>query len=284
MSNFIQPGYKFFSPEFSENQCNLYRLSIGLALDGFSFLIQNQKQEILALYSVAFKNVVKWDEIIPGIEKILKEYPWLNQPMETKIALLESPEFTLIPFSLYENEEKRKYLELNHPLNNEDHIHDNMLKEFYSYVIYAQNNKLRQMINQNISELYWHHYVTDFVKCTSKYTTDKYIAADIRNSRVYVSAFSNNRLMFCNEFQYNTKEDFVYVIMVTYKNLGYDPKSIPLKLTGLIDYDSDIISLMKRYIANIQFNDTSNIYYDPDFQDNVYQYQFEILKKAAFCE
>ncbi|MCF8218103.1 MAG: DUF3822 family protein [Bacteroidales bacterium] len=284
MSAFIQPGYKFFSPEFRENDFNLYRLSIGLALDGFSFLVQNQKQDILVLYSAAFNDAVTWDDVIPGLENIFKQFPWLNQPMEKKLALMESPKFTLIPFSFYENKEKRKYLELNHPLNEEEAIQNDMLKEFYSYVIYARDNKLQQMIRQNISNLSWHHYVTDFVKCTAKYNADKYIAADIRNSRVYISAFSDKRLMFCNEFRYNTKEDFVYYIVLAYRNLGYDPKTIPLKVTGLIDYDSEIISLMKRYIANIDFDDTAKIFFDTDHQEDVCQYQFETLKQAAFCE
>ena len=282
MSDVIRPRYRFFSTEFREEHYNLYRLSIGLALDGFSFLVQNQNQETLALYSIDFKTGTTWNEIIPELEKILQKFTWLKQPMEKKIALMESPEFTLIPFSLYENNEKRKYLELNHALNKNALVYADMLKDFYSYVIFAQNSKLRNMISQNISDLNWHHYVTGFVKCSAKFDNEKFVAADVRNRRFYVSAFSKNRLMFCNEFRYDSKEDFVYFIMLVYRNLEYDPREVPLKLSGLIQQNSEVVALMKRYIANIEFGDKSEIYHDEQNKNNPYHYQFEILKNAVF--
>lgn len=284
MKDIIQPGHSYVSPAFSEDKIRDYRLSIGPALDGFSFLVQDENKNVLMLNAVSFKADKSWEEIVPALKQYLEHFPWMRKVMKSKVALVDTSRFTLLPFSLYENSDKKTYLELNHPVNDDDLVKDDMLKDQYSYVVYAYNEALRNMINLRIPGLFWRHYARDFINCAAKQDVDKYVSADVRNNRFYVVAFADKRIKFCNAFRYASREDFVYFIMLVYKQLGFDPRQVPLKLFGMIEQNSEINKLLDRYVNNVTFGDTTEIYRDEDNAIACYTYQFENLKEAAFCE
>lgn len=283
MKDIIQPGHSYVSPAFSEDKISDYRLSIGLALDGFSFLVQDENKKILMLNAVNLKADKSREEITPALKQYLEQFPWMRKVMKAKVALVDTSRFTLMPFSLYENSEKKTYLELNHPVNDDDLVKDDMLKDQYSYVVYAYSEALRDMINLRIPGLFWRHYARDFINCAAKQDAVKYISADVRNNRFYVVAFADKRLKFCNAFRYASKEDFVYFIMLAYKQLGFDPKQVPLKLFGMIEQNSEISKLLSRYVGNVSFGDATEIFRDENSDVACYTYQFENLKEAAFC-
>lgn len=284
MKKIIQPGQHYSSPVFDEDNISEYRLSIGLSLDGFSFIVCDNKGNTVFLHSVYFDVNEHYTEIIPALKEHIKSFPWLSQLMEKKVALVDSTRFTLVPFSVYDSKYKETFFKLNHPLNEQDVIKDDMLKNYHSYLIYALNKEIRDMINLLIPGLYWKHYAKDLINCGSKDQSTRQITADVRNKRFYIVAFDDQRLKFCNAFRYNSKEDFVYFIVLVYKQLGFDPESVQLKLSGLIDQDSPILQLLKRYISKIQFTNTEDLMKDMESDANCPEYQYENLKNALFCE
>ncbi len=280
MNNILQPGNSFVSPDFDENNTRNYRLSIGLSLDGFSFLVQEDDEKILMLNTVRFNPEAETEEVAVALGKFLDEYTWIKQLMKRKVALADTGRFTLIPFSLYEDAKRKLYLNLNHPVNDDDVIKTDMLNEHHSYLVYAVNKKLYEAVNMTVPGLYWFHYASKLVNCTGR-NTQPCVYADVRDQRFYVLAFSGSRLKFCNEFRFRGKEDFAYFVLLTYKQLKLNPDIVPLRISGLMDKNSDIDRLLHRYVRNIDYGDDTIIYQDKEDDNEFYVYHFLNLKNAV---
>lgn len=284
MKEVLQSGQAFTSPAFDKNNTKDYRLSIGLSLDGFSFLMMDDKQNILSLNTVHFQPGHGWEKILPALKEHISSFSWMGNVMKDKIALADTSRFTLMPFALYEHKEKRLYMELNHPVNKEDAIKDDMLKDHHSYLIYAMPQQVFNQMNMWIPGIFWKHYATNLVNCIAEsYQPATKVIADVRDQRFYVTAFSDNRLKFCNAFRYHHKEDFVYFLSLVYKQLRLNPAEVPLRISGLMKIGSGIDQLLRRYFKHVDFGDQTPIQ-DGNESDSILTYEYENLKKAIFCE
>jgi hypothetical protein len=283
MKEILQPGQSFSSPAFDKNNMKDYRLSIGLSLDGFSFLLMDEKQNILSLNTVHFQPEHGWDAILPALKEHISSFSWIGNVMKNKVALADTARFTLMPFALYEHKEKRLYVELNHPVHEDDSIKDDMLKSHRSYVIYALPQQVFNKINMWIPGIFWKHYAANLINCIAdSYQPDTKVVADVRDKRFYVMAFSENRLKFCNAFRYQNKEDFVYFLLLVYKQLKMSPADVPLRISGLLKKESQIDQLLRKYIRQVDYGDQTPVANGKE-SSSIRAYEYENLKTAAFC-
>lgn len=81
-------------------------------------------------------------------------------------------------------------------------------------------------------------------------------------------------------FSYQSKEDFVYFVMLAFKQLKLDPHEIPLRLSGFIKQESEIDQLLKRYIKNVEYGDQTPV---SNNHESSLVYEFDNLKAAPFC-
>lgn len=198
---------------------------------------------------------------------------------------MDTARFTLVPFSLYDNAQKKRYLELNHPLKDNDRIRDDMLKNHYAYLLYAQDEKLGQAVEEQIPGILWRHHATTVINnMAGQYNFENEIIADVRHNRFYLMAMQNGRLKFCNAFRYQSREEFAYFVLLVYKQLNISTEEVPLRLFGLIHDDSQVIQLLRCYIKSMAFGDQSVIYHGEEMDQPCCVYHFETLKTAGSCE
>ncbi|MGM0648678.1 MAG: DUF3822 family protein [Bacteroidota bacterium] len=280
MTKLLQPGQNYVSPVFNEDNSSNYRLSIGLSLDGFSFLVMDEKDVVVMINSVSFQANTEWNLLLPELKDYLSKFSWLKSEMKKKVAMIDTTRFTIMPFSLYDSRQKKTYLALNHPVNENDLIREDILKVHYAYLLYAVNQDLFDTVNALIPGLSWQHYANALVNSCNDSQADV-LKVDIRYNRFYVLAFSKQKLKFCNAFRYRSKEDFVYFIVLVYKQLGLDPEAIHVQLSGLIRQDSEVVRLLQRYVKNVSFGDIELIGGNEDSDDTCFAFQYENFKRAV---
>ncbi|MFV8225669.1 DUF3822 family protein, partial [Christiangramia aquimixticola] len=64
----------------------------------------------------------------------------------------------------------------------------------------------------------------------------------------------DQKLLFANSFQYDTKEDFLYYLLFTAEQLNLDPLKFELILLGSIEKESEEYQMAWNYIKNISFS------------------------------
>ena len=103
-------------------------LSIQIGLNGFSFCIRNNA-EILAIES--------YNNSLSQLESTIEKNKWLSQEYASTNITISTKKYTLVPASLYKNEDRKKYLELNHIRTEQlDSLADEV-KSIGSYAVYG---------------------------------------------------------------------------------------------------------------------------------------------------
>ena len=72
-------------------------------------------------------------------------------------------------------------------------------------------------------------------------------------NRDFDMAIVNDKLLFFNNFRFNTKDDFAYFMLFAMEQYGFTGQDTPVCFSGLILASSDIINLCGRYIRDIRF-------------------------------
>jgi hypothetical protein len=66
-----------------------------------------------------------------------------------------------------------------------------------------------------------------------------------------VVQFRNKGLSYYNQFEYKSEEDFVYFILFAAEQLGLNPETMELVISGNIPGDSGMIRLAEKYIRHV---------------------------------
>ncbi len=88
------------------------------------------------------------------------------------------------------------------------------------------------------------------------YTGGKLVAF-VDNNKVHIMYAKDQQFLYYNQFDCVHKNDYLYFITLAYKEMGLDPESSVLELSGKIDEDSPIFKLLHDYIRNIEFMKSS---------------------------
>jgi hypothetical protein len=78
------------------------------------------------------------------------------------------------------------------------------------------------------------------------------------NVNIHISYFeiiitNQKSLLFYNTFHYTSAEDVVYYLLFVFEQFNLNPESIKVKITGELDKNSTIYSLLFKYIRELSF-------------------------------
>ena len=107
---------------------------------------------------------------------------------------------------------------------------------------------------------------------------------NVKNNSYELIILNNDKLVFHNYFNFNTKEDFLYFILFTFDQLNIDNESIPLYFLGFIEEKSPVIELCSRYIRNIRFFNRDNDFNYIIELNSVPYYYYYTLYSFISCE
>ena len=110
----------------------------------------------------------------------------------------------------------------------------------------------------------------------------KSVFVNVRNRDFDMLIQDKGKLLFFNNFKFNTKDDFAYFLMFAMEQNGLSGQDTPVWLSGLIQPASKIIELCGRYIKDILFvEDRHEIKVSQALKEVPFQYYFihyQILK------
>ena len=84
--------------------------------------------------------------------------------------------------------------------------------------------------------------------------------------------------MFCNSFEYQTKVDSLYYILLVFEQLKHHKETYVTHITGEIDQDDDLYNILFKYIRYITYVEIDEIYkFDKTLQNINKHHHFLIL-------
>lgn len=244
-------------------------LSIQFSLDGFSFCICNStNKELHHFTTYTFDDSILTPELLLSkIEELFNQNSVLNQKFEKVTIIHQNNLSSLVPTTLFKEEELKLYLSYNIKTLANDFIAFDSLSQLEVKNVYVPYININNFFFQKFGEFEYKHHSTiliDKLILHSKNNTEKQFFVNVTASNFDIVVIKNSKLLFYNSFAFNTKEDFIYYILFTSEQLELNPEEFLLTFIGDIEKDSEIYQITYQYVRNIDFINLSVPFFNED--------------------
>ena len=238
------------------------KLSIQFSLGGFSFcVIDSISSEYLFFTSYTFKEFLNTPEnLLKKIESIFKKDTNLQLDFKSVEVIHSNNLSTLVPKEYFQEEKLANYLDFNIKTLKTDFITFDEIKSINANNVYIPYVNINNYIFQHFGEFDFKHQKTVLIEKLIQINSDdeKVMYVNVENNSFEIIVFENKSFIFSNNFNFDTKEDFIYYILFTAEQLEMNPEKFNLYFTGDIEKESEIFNISYTYIKNISFLESKN--------------------------
>ncbi len=266
-----------------------YRLSIQLALDGFSFCVFDiERNKYSGIEEFSFHKVSTPFVLNNILKELIPKNNWLKIPYDETRIVFESTKSTIIPTPLFDENHSADYLLFNHYLDFGDKIFYERLTNLDAVNIFAVPEIILHTLNQFFPEASIHHFASPLIEnlliLNKNKDEDMRIFANIRKSWFDLFVMNGKNLVFVNSFKYKTTEDFVYFLIYVMDQLNLNPEKAELTFLGEVTKISTLFELTFKYVRNVNFGKRSQDYEFSYVFDEIPEHFYFNLLNLQRCE
>jgi hypothetical protein len=247
------PTINLIDESFDSKKSNAYHLSILVSEKHFSFcVLDTDTNKYLALQARPIPPEGR--EFLPFGE--MKEGLLGCHLFKSVTCAVAHNKFTIVPSSLFDEENKKSLLEFNHRVDGEEKIHSDALLNLDAKNIFTIQRSLESEIRMHFINVHFIHNSTSFIEgllIQNKNAKGKKVFADFHSSYFEIVILENGKLVFSNAFKYKVPEDIAYYILFVYEQLNLNPEEVELVLSGEIEKTAKEHSLLYNYIRHVKF-------------------------------
>jgi len=275
MSFEVRPYIKLWDKSFKESRTRDYILTMQLDLHGLSFSVFNtEKNKFIGFEAYSFSDIKDVKELPGKFDLILNRHEWFAYPYKKVILLYHNSFTTLVPAPLFDEKQKSLYLGFNQPFEENNRILYEEIKNLEIVNVFYIPNPVAEKVKDFWPNAKLGHFSTYFIDCLAlnfKNKLDKEtFFVHVNDNDFNMAVLSNNKLLLHNIFKYNTKEDFIYFLLATIEQLGFNPETANVKLLGKIEKGNELYTMIEQYIGNYEFVEQSD--------SQRYSYVFDEIK------
>ena len=258
---------------FDSNQISNLHLSIELSSSSLSYcIIDTQKYRCLLLSSRKLES----DNLL----EIFSNDDYLSQNFKSKSISFVNFANTLVPFELYQKKDKENLFALNHELNDEVLLEDNLREEIIN--LHAVPKLFFQTIKNILPAATLRSQssilINNFTNLNLKVET---MFLYLKDSFVNIVVTKGKNLLFQNKFNYVTKEDLLFYVLFSIQELNFSNEDINTIVYGNVTEDE--FSILYDYIRNIKYgNKLKDISCSNEF-NSIENHCYSILYRQFLC-
>lgn len=232
-----------------------HKLSIQVSLNGLSFCIW----DTIGNHMLVSENIVFQKELTPyGVQKelktVCKKHNIANTTFSDIIVIHRNNLFSLIPKSLFDENELANYLKFNAKILANDHLAYDEIENYDMMNVYVPFVNINNYIFGLFGEFVYKHSGTVMVESllNNHLGGKKPVCyAHIAETQMELTVVSNKKLLLYNSYDFVTKEDFMYYLLFTLEQLQLDTETVSLKLFGAIEQGDDLYNLCYQYVKHV---------------------------------
>jgi hypothetical protein len=289
MHDQIVPEIKKYDEALHQADPRKNKLLIQLSLESLTFCIINQDlNKFLSIESITFEPQSRLSEIALQLKLFYSDHPWLKQTYHSIKLLFESNISTLIPTPLFDEKEKESFSEFNFPVNDDESIYFNKLKNLDAYIVYPVPGILIKTTHELFPDhlLFCHSgaFIESLLILNKNQKTQKRFFVNVRNNFLDIAILDGRSFLYFNTFSYKSKEDFIYFVIFVIEQLQLNPEEIELVLSGMIDKNSRLFDTIYKYIRNVSFQTKTDAFSYSYVFNEVPFYNYFNLLNFELCE
>jgi hypothetical protein len=233
-------------------------LAIEMGYDSLSFAaVDTKRNKYVFLQSYTLKKVLGFETLISELKHLVETSEFLRYGYKSIGVGFITSKFTLVPAPLFDESNKDIYLNFNHPIDKVEEVilHD-VLKNTDSVLLFAIPKKVLSTIETLFKKAIVKHQsssLIDLLVLQHKNASDKKVIVHIQASHFELIVTQGKKLLFFNSFKYQSTEDFIYYVLFVYEQLNMNPEEQELVLSGEIEKNSAIYSILHKYIRTVSF-------------------------------
>ena len=272
MSASLNPYIATFDAGFDVEKSAQYRLTIQLALGGLSFaLFDTTDSRLIGLEYYQSDLLANSNDLFHTLEKALDAKGLNNSNFQSVKCIIDERTQVIVPEALYNTNDNDKYLNFSFNLPKDCAIGVDNLTQHKAVNVFAYPNALQAKIKAKWPEADIQHSSSVFLESLPM-SDNPTVWVNVRN-RDFDMAIMKDKLLFFNNFKFNTKDDFAYFLMFAMEQNGLSGEDISVRFSGLILPSSEIINLCGRYIRDFRFVEKpAEVHVGEAFNEVPYQY------------
>lgn len=235
-------------------------ISIQVSLSGFSFCIYSPDNFLIRAFRFyKFKHAIILEDILNGIEDVLKKDELLRLPQKKARVIFTGRKSTMVPYEFFSTEQLKQLLEFNHPLEDLEEIHYNDIKFIESFLAFAMPTYAAGMITERIKNVEFYNQSAPLLYYASQLIKENKgdgVIISLNKEFFDIIVVQNNALKFINTFLYVNSIDLLYFILYVCKQLKIDAKKITFHLAGEESDKAELTNDLYDYIPNLKKIDT----------------------------
>ncbi|MBR5216487.1 MAG: DUF3822 family protein [Bacteroidales bacterium] len=280
MTSYLYP-YIQESINLNSKNTDNYIMTIQYYLDGLSFVIfDTAENKFIALKH--YHTTEKGISLETLLSELQEKESWKMEDFKSVNILIDNNNNTFVPKDYFQEETKESYLSL---LNlQSSNVMTDIIAEQDMINVYSSKEDLG-FLNSNIKVFHSSSIlIKRLIKEFSNRTPETRAFVNVKNNSYELIILNNDKLVFHNYFNFNTKEDFLYFILFTFDQLNIDNESVHLYFIGFIEEKSTLVELCSRYVRNIRFFNRDNDYNYINELNSVPYYYYYTLYSFISCE
>lgn len=221
--------------DFSYSHSDTYELSILFRQDGISFIITGQDYErLFAIYHESFD--INSDKSNSAYCNDFFEHEAFTYRYKKISCLFSTERITIVPASLYKQDDLETIFRLNHPLQEKESLVSYTFRNAESFVIYPVSQELLSLCTQKLGidfQVYPHIApLFESAILQNKHSEKTCVYISIQSTFFDVLILKGPRIALYNTFTYTNINDYVFYVMNVFEQLHLNPMQIPVILTG----------------------------------------------------
>ena len=236
-------------------------MTIQFSLGGFSYaLLDSVSDTIIGMEYYPLDALADSSEVVKVMERILDSKGLNNKPFQSVTCLIDDRIHSFIPTEVFDEKEAITYLDFSFQISSEQIVLTEKLMTEPCFNVFAMPKALYTKITSKWDNTRITHTSTVFVKSILEYAPEgKVVFVNVRNRDFDMVIVNDGKLLFYNNFKFNTKADFAYFLLFALEQNQMSSLVVPVCFSGLILPNSEIIELCSRYIKYFMFIEDRHI-------------------------
>ena len=245
----LNPVHKIIKTSISLSNAINFTLSISIKINGFCFIISDNKNTINAADFVW--RAKDWSVANANIKEILLKQELLKYKYKKVSVFIESEQTTLIPTEFYSISNQQSALDIY--LGNTHFIANaQKLTNENAYLVFGIEKDILNTLKKSfIRAKYYHHSAFSIDTALKNKGNTQTITLRIAQNSFEVIASNKGSLIAHNNFSYQTIDEFLFLLISFVKQQGFDIAKVNLIISGQLLMTSEIGKQLNLYFSNI---------------------------------
>lgn len=223
----------FVSPLFDPKYFSVYRVVLNLNDKSFLLTIFNTNGEVLLIKT--FLNINQY-EMADFLGKICFEDELLKNKFASWEIIINSKKWMIVPSEFLADGSEIAYLEQLFRISANEVCLRNMVKPLSLNVIYTIDSELEKKAQYYFPNVEIRHSIASsilhYFKSATHQPTGYFSAIELYDNTFNYVVFNSGKLLFANQLQFDTPDDFLYNIILINNALTINEKSLEIIMTG----------------------------------------------------